>query len=103
MKIRYSVRSSFLLPCKGAIRNGGQRLQNGGSVSVNLPSGGYDGHVYVNIRPRDPATFETNWANSDPTRFPARIKAAATALKDSGYIGRFEITHTDGILGIRQA
>ena len=64
---------------------------------------GYDGRVTVNIRPRNLDTFATNWTNNDPSRFPARIKAAATALKDSGNVGRFEITHTDGMLEIRRA
>lgn len=37
----------------------------------------------------------------DATRFPARIKAAATALLNCGYEGRFDISHSDGLLTIR--
>jgi len=103
MNIRYSIRSSFLLPCKSAIRSGEQALKSGGVVSLNLASGGYDGEVYVEIRPTNKESFVTNWQNNDPTRFPVRIKAAATALKELGYVGRFKITHMDGALGIRQA
>jgi hypothetical protein len=103
MKIRYSVHSSFLLPCKAAIRNGQQALKNGATVSLDLPPGGYDGDVYVDIRSTDKQSFDTNWQNNDPTRFPVRIKAAATALKELGYVGRFRITHDDGALEICHA
>lgn len=103
MDIPFLIRhSDFLLPCKAAIRRNQRQLQAGGSISVSLPDGGYDGHVFVTLKANNSITFGTNWANNDPSRFPARIKAAATALKDSGYVGRFEIAHTDGTLKIRQ-
>lgn len=103
MKIKYVTRSRFLLPCKAAIHKIATKLQSGGSVSVNLPSGGYDGDVNVNLAGSNSQTFESNWNNTDPSRFPARIKAAATALKDLGYVGRYRITHSEGVLTIRQA
>lgn len=104
MNIPYLIRhSDFLLPCKVAIRKNRRQLQAGGPIRVSLPDGGYHGLVFVTITPNNSIKFGTNWTNNDPSRFPARIKAAATALKDSGYVGRFEIRHTDGTLNIRQA
>lgn len=103
MKIRYSIRSSFLLPCKAAIRSGQQALESGRTVSISLSPGGYIGNIYVEIRSSERDSFQTNWQNNDPSRFPVRIKAAATALKELGYVGRFTITHMDGALGIRRA
>jgi len=39
----------------------------------------------VEIRESDDDTFLTAWTGNDPTRFPARIKAAATILKQEGF------------------
>jgi hypothetical protein len=103
MNIKFASRSSFLIPCKAAIRKCGQKMKDGGSISINLHSGGFKGQICVTIKRSDFKSFGTNWNRSDPTWFPARIKAAATALHDSGYVGRFEITHQDGTLQIRQA
>ena len=103
MDITFSTRSGFLLPCKAAIQKHQRQLQAGVSICVSLAPGGYDGHVFVTLKPNNSVSFGTNWTTNDPSRFPARIKAAATALKDSGYIGRFEIKHTDGSLNIRKA
>ena len=104
MDIPFLIRhSDFLLPCKSAMRKHQRQLQAGGSISISLPGGGYDGHVFVTLKPKNSITFGTNWTNNARSRFPARIKAAATALKGSGYVGRFEITHADGTLSIRQA
>lgn len=101
MKIRYSVRSSFLLPCRMAIKKYAKQLQQGLEISINFPSGGYEDKLDIDIQPSDQKTFGTDW-NRDPTRFPARIKAAATALKDAGYVGRYQISYEDGTLSIRQ-
>jgi hypothetical protein len=103
MKINYNTRpSSFLLPLRAVIRKNQHKLQTGGPVSVNLPAKGFEGDLYITIDPQNPACFVTNWTNTDPTWFPARIKAAATALRDSGYSGRFKITHDGGLLTMRQ-
>jgi hypothetical protein len=60
--------------------------------------GGYNGNVLVDIADGD--EFETDWSRPDPTRFPARIRAAATALRDIGFVGKFRVTHQDGSLTI---
>jgi hypothetical protein len=102
LDIRYVTRrSQFLGPCEAAIRRHRAELDAGGIVSVNLPPGGYDGRVIVTIRPNDCSDFGTDWEHPDPTRFPARIKAAATALRNCGCEGRYEVSHSDGSLTIR--
>ncbi len=101
MEIAYSTRSQFLETCEAAIRAHRADLDSGGAVHVDLGEGGYDGRVVVTIRLNDRASFGTDWVNSDPTRFPVRIKAAATALLNCGCEGVFEVSHADGSLAIR--
>jgi hypothetical protein len=99
--IAYSIRSEFLDASEAAIRSHRAELDAGAIVTVSLPEGGYDGRVVVTIRPGDRASFGTDWEGSDPTRFPARIKAAATALLNCGCEGQFEVSHQNGSLAIR--
>jgi hypothetical protein len=77
-------------------------LPVGTTISCDLPaSGGYAGDVVVDIF--DGPEFGTDWTSSDPddwSRFPARIRAAATALRDSGLRGSYRITHKDGAVTI---
>jgi hypothetical protein len=103
MNIKYNVRrSGFLPPCKAAITKNLLKLNNGRTITLNFASGGYGGEIYVTIKPQNRATFSTNWNNTDPTRFPARIKAAATALRDKGFAGCFKIIHDDGMLEMQR-
>lgn len=101
MDIAYATRSQFLDPCEAAIRGHRTELDAGGVVHVDLQEGGYDGRVIVTIHPNDRTAFGTDWESTDPTRFPARIKAAATALLNCRCEGRFEVSHSDGSLRIR--
>ncbi len=101
MDIAYSTRSQFLDACEAAFRGQRAHLDAGGTVHIDLGDGGYDGRVAVTIRQSDRASFGTDWANSDPSRFPARIKAAATALLNCGCEGTFEVSHADGSLAVR--
>lgn len=95
-------RSGFLKICEDVIYSGRKELEVGGSVRVNFKKrGGYPGRVLVTIRPNDKVSFKTNWEGNDPTRFPARIKAAATALLNCGFLGCYEITHRDGSMEIQ--
>ena len=103
MNFPYSKRSSFLAACEEAITRSRDDLESGFPVQVYLGSGGYNGHVLVTISADDNMMFATNWVGSDPTRFPARIKAAATALHNCSCFGRFEITHSDGTIQIVKA
>jgi hypothetical protein len=70
---------------------------------VQLEPGGYDHSVSVTISLDNTVDFETDWQGSDPTRFPARIKAAAAALLQQGMSGSFQISHQDGILSIKRS
>jgi hypothetical protein len=77
--IAYVTRSQFLVACERAIRDQCAELDAGRVAVVDLGGGGYEGRVVVTIRPQDKGFFGTDWESTDPTRFPARIKAAATA------------------------
>jgi hypothetical protein len=82
-----------------------RQLRKGESIKCDLGvSGGYHGRVLLRIT--DGSEFDTDWESTDGidwSRFPARIRAAATALRDSGQRGSFLITHADGDLTIKPA
>jgi len=101
MDIAYPTRSQFLHSCETAIREHHVELKAGEAVQVPLNEGGYGGRVVATIDPSDRSVFGTDWEGTDPTRFPARIKAAAAALLNCGCEGRFEISHLGGTLAIR--
>lgn len=103
MDIPYLTRSRFLAHCEAAIRENRDTLHGGGSVSITFDDGGYAGRVTVEIRLDDGSTFGSDWNGSDVTRFPARIRAAATALLNCGCGGRYLVTHADGSLTITGA
>jgi hypothetical protein len=99
--IPYPTRSQFLDACEAAIRDHRGELQAGEVVHVDLHEGGYHGRVIVTIHATDRTVFGTDWERPDPTRFPARIRAAAAALLKCRCEGQFEISHSDGCLTIR--
>jgi hypothetical protein len=99
--IAYARRSQFLDACEATVQEHRAELDAGRVVRVDLRRGGYGGQVIVTIRPNARKVFSTDWEHADPTRFPARIKAAATALLNCGCEGRFEIFHSNGSLTIR--
>ena len=103
MNIPYVTRSRFLGVLEKAIRSWPE--DQGESLQVMLDGDGYAGCVTVTIRDGDSGPFGTDWEASDPTRFPARIKAAATALFNCGCRGRYEIRYNrnQGSLVIRRA
>ena len=98
MKIKYAARSQFTNICINAIEEQSQELLNGNEIRIFLKNGGYDNKIIVEIDNNDKVFFDTNWNNLDPTRFPARIKATATALLHLNHIGKFEISHNNGLL-----
>lgn len=102
MDIPYATRSKFLDVCEATIRSGRANLDAGSSLQIDVGEGGYVGRTLVQIRPIDPVNFGTDWERDDPTRFPARIKAAATALQRCNCAGSFEISHSDGRIEIRR-
>lgn len=60
--------------------------------------GGYELSVEATIK--DGETFSSNRLYADVTRFPARIRAAATVLRDTGNFGHYSIKHREGLLTI---
>jgi hypothetical protein len=98
--IAFVTRSRFLSDCEVALQNGRATLDSGGVVRVAFEDGGYPGGVVVTIRSDNTTTFGTDWEGTDDTRFPARIKAAATALYNCGFVGRFLVVHADGALEV---
>jgi hypothetical protein len=100
MKIPYLThpdRSIFYPKLREAIRETDGKLP----ISLNLgKEGGYDGDVTIIISSPTEAEFEAGIELDDWTRFPARIRAAATALRDSGLHGRFRVQHRNGQLGL---
>lgn len=104
MDIEYLKRhSQFLAPCESVIREHRRVLNAGGTVRVVFgDTGGFDDEVTVTIRNGDRSSFGSDWEAEASTWFPARIKAAATALLNCGFVGRFLIGHEDGELTIRR-
>ncbi|MEX2119395.1 MAG: DUF6884 domain-containing protein [Pirellulales bacterium] len=101
MDIAFVNRSRFLVACEDSIRQDRAELEAGRKVRIELGKGGYRGRVVVTIHPGDSASFGSDWMAADETQFPARIKAAATALLHCGCVGQFEVAHADGALHIR--
>ena len=100
MRIAYPVRSKFLKPCEDAIRKNKKSLLAGSPILIRLSPQGYNGKFHVNID-KNSNSFEVDWKNPDPTRFPVRVRAAAYALCKMGFYGSFIISHETGILTIQ--
>jgi hypothetical protein len=103
MYIPYAARSRFFEPIEGALHDAGRCPDAGAPVSIRLAPGGYDGAIVVDTSSGENSAFAAEWQRSDPTRFPARIRAAATVLRSRGCAGRFLITHHDGLMTIGPA
>lgn len=101
MDIRYVERSKFLELCESALVQQADRLSKGHFVNVELPAGGYPGKVLVTVKDDGGSFFYSDWSGTDPSRFPARVRAAATALKACRCFGSYEVSHVDGYLSIR--
>jgi putative restriction endonuclease len=71
---------------------------------LGAEASGYSGKVKVAIQPAADEGFSvvSGWSGKDPTRFPARIRAAATAIKDFGHEGEYFIHHDDGVIKIQK-
>ena len=97
-------KSGFLDPCERSIRQARETLSAGHVVRIqlNAEKRGYPGRLVVEIRADDGSNFGSDFSYSDVTRFPQRIRVAATALYICGCWGRFLVTHLDGTLEISQ-
>lgn len=100
MKIPYHIKNSdFVNVIQDKISN----FKNEKIIELNdLSNDGYSGEFEVEIGINNNDFEVSDYNNKDITRFPARIKAAATALKSSNLLGRFRISHNSGILKINK-
>lgn len=99
-ELRYPSRSHFLPECARVVMERRDELLAGKVITVRLSPQGYNRQTVALIERDSPRSF---WIDkkSDPTRFSARIRAAAYALFRQGYFGCFEIIHDTGMLTIR--
>ena len=106
MQITYNVRrSSFHQPCAQATEADRAKIASGSYIviQVNAKADGYPGQFNVTIDPHDWRHVEAEPDISEPTRFGARIKAAATVLRDCGFSGDFDIWHEAGTIRLRKS
>ena len=73
-----------------------------GTWKLKFDKPGYTGDMDVEIREGDTFLAWTASRYDDPTRFPARIKAAATALFAEGLRGSFRISARNDTVEIRR-
>ena len=71
-------------------------------IELEADAAGYSGEVRATIHPDLDEGFGSDWPGEDPTRFPARIRAAASALKDNGFKDDWMISHNDGTIKIQK-
>ena len=99
-EIQFVERSSFLPTIADALDDGPGYPRVGEPIQVSLRKGGYAGRGEIEIMANHKEYFLADWRGTDSTRFPVRIRAAATALRDRKCFGRFAISHEDGLLVI---
>jgi hypothetical protein len=100
MELQFSTRSSFFDPIDRAVRKSGTLDQ---PLQVELPPGGYERTAEIFIRGEDTNSFSTDWMSKQPSRFSARLRAAATILQRRGFTGRFLLSHVNSVLTIERA
>lgn len=101
MELRYPGRSKFFEPIDEVIRQVSDDLVR--PVHIELIPGGYDREAHILIGGLDTDTFGTEWESAHPSRFSARIRAAASVLRKRGFRGRFKAHHENGILTLQRA
>lgn len=105
MKVPYIERPGKIYrQCMTGMSRKKKDLVNGKeiTITINREESGYRGEVIVVICKGDHKSFDTNWPCQDETRFPARIKNAATVLRDQGLYDMFRISHCNGTIRIRK-
>ena len=102
--IRFATeRSGLLTMIRDSIRDRKDSIRSGEQVEVVLKSAhdGYRGEHIVEISDGQDKHFKVEAAFRDPSRFPARISAAASALRKLDLTGRFRIKHEKNSLWIQ--
>ncbi len=103
MEIPYANRSAYLDVCSGALDHGCQDLESGKTIHIALDAGGYPGAVAIELKADEPYAFWSDWDRLNPQKFPAPVRAVATALRKYGLIGRFTVTHSHGAIEVARA
>ena len=99
MLIPYLVkRGSFRPKFEDSITEHKLEITEGARLRINLgKTGGYTAHgLQITISQDDQGFFQTDWKYQDWTRFPARIRALATSLKDQNLWGNYLVFHDEG-------
>ncbi len=94
--------SKFYPVCVEAIQSW-DKVEDDGELEISFDAEkeGKAGDVFIRIDHSGEKEFSTTWnKSSEWTVFPARIRAAATALRDTVYTGQFRIEHESGELTI---
>jgi hypothetical protein len=102
VRIEFTARSSFLPAINEAFDAAGECPGAENTVIVQLSRQGYPGTIQVDITEDASDSFDSDWDGTDLTRFPARIRAAATVLRNRRCFGRFVIRHEQGHLTINR-
>lgn len=98
--IPFNVRtSSFAQRIEQAVRQAGDLSR---PVRIELKPGGYERDARIWIRADDRHHFLTDWTGKYPSRFSARLRAAATVLRDLGLYGEYRASHQDGLLTLHR-
>ena len=97
--IHYNVRrSSFYQRIDDEVRAAKNATR---PVCVELEPGGYKRDVRITIREDDRHAFRSDWKYAQE-RFSARLRAAATVLRDRGAWGAYHAVHIDGLLTLKR-
>ncbi len=102
MQVSFVTRSKFLPQLEEAFRSERTKLDHLEPITIILEDGGYNNNTIVIIDANNRKTFESDMVLADVTRFPARIRATVTALRNCGCDGRYEVSHQDGIIVTRK-
>ncbi len=104
MERTFNKTSKFLPQLEEHIENNMATIQSGQEVFIRLSDDldGYANETVISIDSKNKLTFESDLDLRDPTRFPARIKAAATALRNQECDGKFRVSHKEGFVRIRR-
>jgi hypothetical protein len=105
MQLPFAARSRFTAPMVQTLLMQRAAFEAGEVITIMLTEirDGYPGQAIVDLTLQHPSGFLADWTGQDATRFPARLRAAATALNEIGARGRFVLIHRAGELTIQRA
>lgn len=99
--IPYVHYSKYMDSCRVFVRRHAAVIDSGKKIKWTTGwTGGYYGSHVVMIS--QGTTFCTTYQGSDPSRFPLRLRALATALRDVGLNHLFHLVHKGGVIWIQR-